>query len=164
MKHFIRHLWIVPVTVTLSACSIGKWFTRGSSIEVIEAGRAQLCSAEEPAARVQIFDSAAAVVAWEQRTGISLNIDGMLANGRYALIEMGLHNTGGYGIAVSREARHAGDTLNIFATFFSPAPGAMTTQMITSPCVLVRLPTADYVFVDVYDQDGVRRASSARTN
>lgn len=162
MKHFIKHLWAVPVAVALSACSLGNWFTRGSSIEVIEAGRAQLCSAEDASARVQIFDSAAAVVAWEQRTGISLNIDGMLDTGRYALIEMGQHNTGGYGLAVSRDGRHTGDTLRIFATFFSPAAGAMTTQMITSPCVLVRLPVADYVFVEVYDQDGALRASSAQ--
>ncbi|MES0872533.1 protease complex subunit PrcB family protein [Sinimarinibacterium thermocellulolyticum] len=148
------------VTLLLSACALRGWIGGGEAIRVTEAGRAQLCSAEDDTSRVHIFDSPAAVIDWQERTGIRLAEFKDLERGRYALIEMGQRHTGGYGLAVSREARIVGNTLRLVATFFSPKAGSMRTQMITSPCVLVHLTEGDYVGVEVYDQNGELRAAS----
>ncbi|MFA5939280.1 MAG: protease complex subunit PrcB family protein [Sinimarinibacterium sp.] len=142
----------------LTGCGIGVWFVRGEAAEVIEVARAQLCGSE---AGVRVLDSAESVSEWLQSSGIPLRLDDPLDPGRYALIEMGQRSTGGHGLAVSREARQSGVVLKIYATFFSPAPGAMATQMITSPCALVRLPDTEFSVIEIYDQSGVRRISSA---
>lgn len=159
----IKTLWTwtaVGVAVLLGACGLRGWMGGGDATDVSEVGRSQLCTAEDENARVQIFDSPAAVIDWQERTGIRLAEFKDLELGRHALIEMGQRHTGGYGIAVSREARVSGDRLQVYATFFSPGAGSMRTQMITSPCVLVHLPEGPYVGVEVYDQTGARRASS----
>ncbi len=158
--NLIKPLWAVPAALLLSACGVTTWFARGEPVDVTEAGRAQQCAAEDATTRVRVFESPADVQAWQQRSGVDLNRIEPLVPGRYALVEMGQRQSGGYGIAVSRDARQVGDTLRIYATFFSPAPGAMTPQVITSPCVLVRVPGTALGPVEVFDQDGERRASS----
>lgn len=151
---------MLPLVAGLSACGIGGWLVRGEPVEVVEVARAQVCTAEDEATRVTLFATPDAVAGWEQRTGISLQRAGGFDPGRYALVEMGQRHTGGYGVAASREARLSGDVLRLYVTFFSPGPGAMTTQMITSPCVLVRLPDGAYRTVEIYDQSGRLRAAS----
>lgn len=153
-----RTLAAAAAATMLSACGIGGWFVRGEAVEVIEVARGQLCGSE---AGVRILESAEAVSGWLQRSGVPLRLDDPLEPGRYALIELGQRTTGGYGLAVSREGRQVGVVLQIYATFFAPAPGGMTTQMIASPCVLVRLPATEFSVIDIYDQSGVRRISSA---
>jgi hypothetical protein len=156
----LRTLLMAGTAVLLSACGLRGWMGGGDATEVREVGRSQLCTAENENARVWIFDSPAAVIDWQERTGIRLAEFKDLERGRHALIEMGQRHSGGYGLAVSREARVSGDRLQVYATFFSPGAGSMRTQMITSPCVLVHLPEGPYVGVEVYDQRGERRASS----
>ncbi len=156
----LRFLPIIGTALLLGACGLRGWMSGSEATEVREVGRSQLCSAEGEEARVQIFDSPAAVIAWQERTGIRLAEFKDLEVGRHALIEMGRRHSGGYGLAVSREARVSGDRLMVYATFFAPAAGSMRAQMITSPCVLVYLPDGPYVGVEVYDQSGERRASS----
>jgi hypothetical protein len=106
---------------------------------------------------LQVLADTGAVRLWERSHGVRLNT-GFLDAGRYVLVEMGRHSTGGYGIAVSSEARRSGSTLELNATFFTPAPDAMVTQMLTSPCVLVRLPAGDYTQLRLLDQDSRARA------
>lgn len=158
MRVFGNIIW-GAATLGLSACGMREWFVTSDPVEVVEVARSQLCSAEQPEARIRVFESPAAVAGWQQLTGIDLRT-GPLAQGHYALIEMGQHHTGGYGIAISREARIRDDVLQIYATFFSPSARGVVTQVITSPCVLVRLPGGYYREVEVYDQDGALRASS----
>lgn len=148
------------MALLLSACGLRGWIGGGEAIRVTEAGRSQLCSAEDENSRVRIFDSAAAVIDWQERTGIQLAEFKDLERGRYALIEMGQRHSGGYGLAVSREARVVGGTLHLVATYFSPKAGSMSIQTITSPCVLVHLTEGEYIGVEVYDQDGQLRAAS----
>lgn len=140
----------------LSGCVTGSgWF--GEPTKVAEVGRAVACGTAGAEARLQLFTDTGAVRLWERSHGVRLNT-GFLDAGRYALVEMGRHSTGGYGIAVSSEARRSGSTLELNATFFTPAPDAMVTQMLTSPCVLVRLPVGDYSQLRLLDQDGRARA------
>jgi hypothetical protein len=159
-KNTLRTITTGAMALLLSACGMRGWIGGGDAIRVTEAGRSQLCSAEDENSRVRIFDSAAAVIDWQERTGIKLAEFKDLERGRYALIEMGQRHTGGYGLAVSREARIVSGNLHLVATYFTPKAGAMRTQMITSPCVLVHLTEGDYIGVEVYDQDGTLRTAS----
>ncbi|MEK7861745.1 MAG: protease complex subunit PrcB family protein [Chloroflexota bacterium] len=54
----------------------------------------------------------------------------------------GAQNTGGYGIRVDRIERD-GDRLVVRATFASPGPGSLVTQVLTSPAHAVSIATAD---------------------
>ncbi len=154
----------LAISVLLSACSLGGWFAgSGDAISVIEVARAQLCTAEGEESRVTLFRSAEEALAWQQRSGIDLKLAADLTAGRYALIEMGQRHTAGHGIAVSHEAREVNGNLQIYTTYFAPAADAMTAQMISSPCVIVRLPNALYGAVEVYDQDGELRATGVTT-
>lgn len=78
----------------------------------------------------------------------------------YIAVFAGSRRTGGYGIRVARIDR-AGDTLSVRATFSSPAPGALTIQVLTSPAHLVsieRQPAASAREIVLLDQSGAERA------
>jgi len=71
----------------------------------------------------------------------------------YIAVFAGAQRTGGYDIRVVRIDR-SGDTLNVRAMFSTPAPGALTIQVLTSPARLVSIErkaaagTRDVVLVD----------------
>ncbi|HEY1077082.1 MAG TPA: protease complex subunit PrcB family protein [Fontimonas sp.] len=159
-----KRLGLLAAVALLPACGISRWFgDGGDAVSVAEVARAQLCTAEDETSRVTLFRSALEAQEWQQRTGIELRLTDELKAGRYALIEMGQRHTAGHGIAVSREAREVAGNLQIYTTYFAPAADAMAAQMISSPCVLVRLPNALYGAVEVYDQDGELRATGVTT-
>lgn len=54
----------------------------------------------------------------------------------------GSERTGGYAIRVDRVERD-GDTLIVHATFTEPAPGAVVTQVLTSPAQVVSIASSD---------------------
>jgi len=78
----------------------------------------------------------------------------------YIAVFAGAQRTGGYDIRVLRIDR-SGDTLKVSAVFSSPAAGAVTIQVLTSPARLVSIErrsaagTRDVVLVD---QSAVERA------
>ena len=149
--------WILLLSLGLSACAgTSGWLSRESSAETSEVARSQQCNSEGPEARLTLLPDPGAVAAWQQQHGVDFG-DARLPQGPFALVEMGERNTGGYGIAISRLAGRRGDTLTLRGTFIAPAADAMTTQAITSPCVLVSLPRDGYSTVEVIDQDGRRR-------
>ena len=163
---------LVVILLLLSACAqapaqkqeawygLGRWFTPESEVQVAEAGRSQQCHTEDTESKVRLFVSLAEVRAWEAGSGVSVAGE-QAAESAYALVEMGRRNTGGYGIAISREAGKRGDELWLRATYVSPAPGRMVTQALTAPCVLVSLPQA-FRKLNVQDQSGQVRAKMGK--
>ena len=83
------------------------------------------------------------------------------ADGRlYIAAFAGSQRTGGYEIRVVRVDR-AGETLTVRAMFSSPAPGALTIQVLTSPAHLVSIDRQSAVAardVVLVDQSGAERA------
>jgi len=78
----------------------------------------------------------------------------------YIAVFAGSQRTGGYGIRVVRIDR-AGDTLTVRAMFSSPAPDALTIQVLTSPAQLVsidRQQAASARVVVLVDQSAAERA------
>jgi hypothetical protein len=70
-------------------------------------------------------------------------------------IQMGQKPTGGYGIELAEP--HA--TLNdgealIRLRWIEPAPGAIVTQILTSPCLIIALPKGAYGKIAITDENG----------
>lgn len=81
----------------------------------------------------------------------------------YVGVFAGSQRTGGFTVHVDSIER-AGDRLNIRSTFASPAPGALTIQVITSPAHLVSIASADAAGVRqaiLLDQSGAEKARTA---
>lgn len=79
------------------------------------------------------------------------------------LIGMGQRPTAGYGLSLAEGSpRLKGDTLEIRVNWQEPAPGRMLAQVLTAPCLLVKLPTVPFQQVTVIDQTGQVRVSAHR--
>ena len=77
----------------------------------------------------------------------------------------GQRNTGGYSIAITAIERN-GDQLVVRATFGVPGPGAMVTQVLTSPAHVVSIAAADTTGLReaiLLDETGVEVARASTT-
>lgn len=158
-KRWIRVGSLIVVVAMLAGCALRGPWNRDQAVQVADAGVSINCPASGPEPWVREFPTLDAVRAWQADHGIELLTPGAEA-GHYALVGMGQRNTGGYGIAVSREATLAEQVLRLKATFVAPSGGGMTTQMLTSPCALVRLPKqTPWRAIEVYDQTGRLRVT-----
>lgn len=72
------------------------------------------------------------------------------------LVEMGRKPTAGYALEPLR-IEDDGSTVTVHTRWQNPPPDAMTAQVITSPCFLLRLPQADYAQIRVVDEQGLER-------
>jgi len=72
------------------------------------------------------------------------------------LIEMGRKTTGGYFLRLkSTTARVLDDSVQVELVWGVPAPGAVVTQVLSSPCILIALPkNGSYARVQILDQNG----------
>ncbi len=135
-------------------------FTRPDlAVEAVELGRLQQCGSTGREVALEVFDDAASVVAWEQARGVKLTpAQGELPPGLYVVAEMGERVTGGYGLAVSRQAAMKDDVLYLKASFLVPSNANMVTLALTSPCSLVLVPTRSYRRIELVDQTNKVRA------
>jgi PrcB C-terminal len=73
-------------------------------------------------------------------------------------ISMGEKPTGGYELALAGPAGRIRDnTLIIRLDWIEPEPDAMVIQMITRPCLLLKVPLGDFRHVEIRDQHGTLR-------
>jgi hypothetical protein len=76
-------------------------------------------------------------------------------------VYMGQRPTGGYGLTLeSEDVAVANGVATLVVAFHEPSPGGMVIQVLTSPCLLVRLPKVDVREVRVVDPGGTVRASA----
>jgi hypothetical protein len=76
-------------------------------------------------------------------------------------VYMGQRSTGGYALALHDPEVAIQDHVGtVVVRFEEPPPGGMVTQVITSPCLLLRLPRAELRQVRVVDPAGTLRASA----
>ncbi len=130
---------------------------------VTEVARSLRCNAPDNISRVTLLADRVAVAQWQEQRGIQLQGNEAIAEAPHALVDVGQRSSGGYGLAITRKAvLHEDGHLYLRATFVEPAEGAVVTQEITSPCVLVKLPKGNIPFVRVYDQTDRLRADSAQ--
>lgn len=157
-----------PALLVLAALAAGCGFQPGrlfqshTDIEVREVARSLYCNTDGDGARATLLAGPQAVLDWQAGRSLALAGSESLAQGPYAIVEMGTRPTGGYGLAVARSAVLRDETVVLSATFVSPAPGSIRTQALSSPCVVVQLPPGRYAIVEVRDPTGEVRASSDR--
>jgi len=148
------------LALALAACgSPGRMFSSYAKIEVREIARSLYCNTPGDDAQVVLLPGAQAVVDWQTARGVTLAGSESLTQSPYALVETGVRPTGGYSLAVARSAVLRGELVILQATFFTPAPGSLRTQALSSPCVLVQLPPGRYTTVEVQDPAGATRAT-----
>ncbi len=159
MKPLFAALTVGLLATGLSACS--SWMGSDDRVVVSEVNSSSLCNAPGEASQLTLLKDGAAVKAWESSRGVSLTGATVLPVGPYVVVDLGVRSSGGYGIAVSRQAGMRKGTLTLSATVFEPAADAMSTQALTSPCALVRLPVVDFQTLKLIDQRGKVRATLA---
>jgi hypothetical protein len=77
------------------------------------------------------------------------------------LVRMGRKPTGGYGIELASKQADLQDQAAIVTVhWIEPAKDAILAQMITSPCIMIKLAKGSYTTVRVVDQTGVVRAET----
>lgn len=171
-----RHLLALIVALLIAACSsmprpnlpslrmpdFSTWFENENLIEVAEVGRAVHCGGENRDVRVALLPDLASAKAWTAGRGIVLPgiEEGQLLDAPYAVVELGYRDTGGYGVAVSRQAGLKDDVLVLKATFFEPGQGRWASSEASSPCAIVSLPPRQYRSLQLIDQAGALRASA----
>lgn len=147
----------------LSGCTDLGWLLRFSGdtpVEVRELARSQQCATPNDKSAVNVFADAAEFRRWQDQRGIKLIDTDAMPAGPYALVEMGLRATGGFGVAISRKAGVRRDLVILKGTFIAPAADLVLAQVETSPCVLVGLPSGFYRGVVVFNQAGDIQATS----
>ena len=77
------------------------------------------------------------------------------------LVAMGQKNTGGYGLALDGAGAALSDgVLGITLQWREPQKGMMVTQVLTSPCILLKVPKSGFDRIEIKDQSGAIRLSS----
>ncbi|MGB0954776.1 MAG: protease complex subunit PrcB family protein [Panacagrimonas sp.] len=173
MSRCLIHLSALMLLLGLSGCSgvpavsvpgPTHWFADKSMLEVAEVARGGQCRDVVSQAAIMILPNLATTQRWAAERGITIkrgkNQD--LLDAPYAVILLGHKQTGGYGVAVSRQAQLKNDVVQLNATFFDPAPGRWSGSDPTNPCAIVSLPPRQYAGAELYDQSGTLRAASAR--
>ncbi len=148
---------LLVLAATLAGCCFVQ--ERPASIEVREVARGGYCNTPGEASRARLLSGAKAVAHWQALRGASLGADALAPDATFVIVEHGMRSTGGYGLLVSPAATLRGEVVVLRATFSGPPPGAMTTQALSSPCVLVQLPGGRYTGVEVQDAAGTLRAT-----
>lgn len=165
---------VLAALLLTSACSSSKswvpdvsmpdfsgWFSKENQVLVAEVGNSNLCNAPNEQTTMQLLPTAQAAAGWQAARGVQLADAAELTPGRYVAVDLGLRSSAGYGLAISRQAGLNGGVLVLKATTFAPAADAMSAQMITSPCALVKLPAVEFDTMKMIDQTGKVRASSS---
>ena len=140
----------------LGACaSLSAMLPGSAPIEVTEVRRLVSCNSDGPQMRLTLLADREAVRAWQHGHNVDLiGVDPLPAAGAYVLVEMGVRMSGGYGLAISRRAEIDGHVIKLSASLLTPDAGQATTQMVTSPCVLVALPQGTYHGAELRDPAG----------
>ena len=69
-------------------------------------------------------------------------------------IQMGQKPTGGYGFELESQATLDNGEALIRLRWIEPAPGAIVTQILTSPCLIISLPKGAYEKIVITDDNG----------
>lgn len=81
------------------------------------------------------------------------------------LIRMGMQKSGGYRLELTKKTAIIEDhTAIIHINWIEPDEGAFVTQVITSPCLLLKLERGNYRTIHVKDQFGKLRTSVVKSN
>lgn len=164
------HTLALVLTVALAGCSwvpkVKFWEdapeVESGKVKLQEVRRALVCGTETDQAAIILFDSLEQLQAWDSEDALKLHRLDLPTDRSFVLVEQGLRRTGGYTIELRKQAEVTDQgTLQVHAEFLTPEPGRLTTQMITSLCVLAAVEKRPYRKVQLLDAAGELKAERA---
>jgi hypothetical protein len=79
------------------------------------------------------------------------------------MLAMGSRSTAGYGLSLAEESAIVRDgVLTVRVDWGEPPPGVLLAQVMTSPCLLVKVPATPFSQIRVVDQQGRVRLEGTR--
>ncbi len=137
----------------LTACAVQDADERTDEVGVRSLTSGLQCGKGKRAAIVE-FDSTEA----RQPALAPGDLASALDSERVFVISMGRRPTAGYHLNLAQaRARLEHGVVTIPVVWHEPAPGSITAQVITQPCLIVALEKRRYAGVRVVDQSGVER-------
>jgi len=146
----------------LAACGPHSWKPPGGrAIEVAQVRQLGSCNSDGPQTRLSLLVDREAVRVWQQAHHVDLvGIDPLPDAGAYVLVELGVRDSAGYGLAIVRQAGLGGGVVWLGASLFKPDAAEAARPMAASPCVLVALPEGRYRGVELRDPAGTLLAGT----
>jgi hypothetical protein len=151
----------------LAACQAGINSPAGDSAsEIITLASGTQCGRSTTAPAASWLDSADALQhAYQRMTRQSLDAPPLPPQtpdfAQYGVLQvfMGQQSTGGYRLRLLHpRLEHSASLATVRVEWLLPPPGALTPQVITSPCLLLAIPRGSYRSLTVTDQSGRARA------
>jgi hypothetical protein len=147
------------------ACASGKPARSPASVTAVVVRASAQCGGEQssPSARwlgsegtFRAAMGAGGAFGAEPEPPLDFRREGVLA------VYMGQRPTAGFSLALAdAKVAIAGGVATVVVEFREPAPGLAQAQVLTSPCLLVRMPRGDLREVRVVDPGGTVRAQAA---
>ncbi len=159
----------IIICLVLAGCSVGAGTSAAfQSLVAQQLFSGQQCGGSEETVVARWIDEG---LAYQELTGI---IHGAVlgkpnktlpkvdfASHGVLMVSMGRQSTTGYFLSLAKnEVKVSNEIATVNLTWQELQPGAMAAQMITSPCVLISLPKADFSKVRIVDQDGLVRGEA----
>ena len=152
--------WLLPGLLLLAGCAGGSSTSGEIPVKVVTEG--PYCGDDK--AGVTVIADAAAWGDASPATEIGAPADSPPVDFTRAVlvrIGMGQRPTAGYGLTLARDrAGHRDGTAVIRVRWRQPEPDALQAQVVTQPCLLVRLPRAGIGRVRVVDEAGTVRGKA----
>lgn len=129
---------VAKVLLSSSNCGV---MSKGASLSVVSSG--------------DELDKVNPQLASFARKALGENFNTVFDSELVMQINMGMKPTGGYRLALAEDVSVSEDSwVNIGVKWNIPEKGAMLTQALTSPCMLVAIPKQKYVGIRILDQAG----------
>ncbi len=155
-----RSRWLIPLAaLALEACAAAA-APRDASLDANTVHRGLHCGVEAPAVG-WIADEAVARALGKRLGGLEGAVELAPGPGGLVLVAMGTRPTAGYALAAP-VARLREGVLELEVAWTEPPPGRIQAQVITSPCLVLRLPAVDFHTLRVVDRTGRVRLEAPR--
>lgn len=165
---FLTSILVLPACSHINAAETTDKAAESNSLRGDIMFASMLCNSSETGANVRLVrDQAQLEAFYAQLQSNTLGAKHPVPRMNYAkemilIVEMGQQATGGYQISFDSRQRikFDGNHASVTVKWIEPDADTMTTQMITSPCVMIRMTAAPIKTISVFDQDGKLRHST----
>lgn len=150
--------------VLLGGCGAMLAAAPGEAVSVETLTSAFQCGVESSQPQIEWVDDAQRLAAILERSvgardvpAVDFEVDGVL------VVSMGQRPSAGYALVlIDHAARVAEDVLQVHVERVVPARGRMAAQVVTKPCLLLRVPAVPFNRIRIVDRDGEVWASGNR--
>ncbi|MCU7905978.1 MAG: protease complex subunit PrcB family protein [Candidatus Thiodiazotropha sp. (ex Epidulcina cf. delphinae)] len=156
LNKWMKWIGLAPMVMAISGCN-----TLASSITVLEEG--YVCGVNQSAG-ADLVTGASMKHADRARLGdkaVTAESDKIDPQRfRVVRVDMGQQPSGGYGLKLlSEQLEISADTARVAVEWRKPDPGMAQMQVLTYPCLYLKLEIGDYTRLEIIDQEGVVRHS-----